>query len=225
MPRTARIAPGGMVFHVLNRANGRARIFDTPADYDAFAVILGDVQQLAPMRVLGYAVMPNHWHFAVWPGEDGDLGRFMHRLTTTHVRRWHKKRHTEGQGHLYQGTFKSFPVQSDNHLLTVLRYIERNPVRAGLVERAEEWRWTSLWQRANPAAPARPVLTGWPVSRPPDWLARVNQSESEVDLESLRACLARGRPFGQSAWQQATAAALGLQSTLRPRGRPRKEDQ
>jgi hypothetical protein len=91
---------------------------------------------LRRMRILAYCLMPNHWHFVLWPYDDGDLAAFMHRLTTTHVRRWHLHRHSVGAGHLYQGTFKSFPVQSDAHLLTVCRYVERNPVRARLVDRA-----------------------------------------------------------------------------------------
>ncbi len=131
MPRTARIAPGGMVFHVLNRANARARIFGNEADYAAFERVMKETLTRKPMRVLSYAILPNHWHLVLWPEHNGDLGAFMQRLTTTHVRRWHLHRKTVGCGHLYQGTYKSFPIESDEHLLAVLSYVERNALRTG----------------------------------------------------------------------------------------------
>ncbi len=123
MPRTARIAPGGVIFHALNRANARATIFDDDHDFKAFEPIMAETVDVTQMRILAYLTMPNHWHLVLWPRHDGDLGRFMQRLTTTHVRRWHLYRHSVGDGHLYQGTYKSFPVQDDAHLLTVLRYV------------------------------------------------------------------------------------------------------
>src|SRR6266850_1096513 len=98
------------------------------------------------MRVLAYCVMPNHWHLVLWPRADGDFSHYVGWLTLTHTQRWHAYQHTVGTGHLYQGRFKSFPVQTDEHVLTVCRYVERNPVRAGLVPQAEHWRWGSLWQ-------------------------------------------------------------------------------
>ena len=141
MPRTARVAPGGYVFHVLNRGNRRCQIFDDDGDYAAFERVLAETLALAPLRLLAYCLMPNHWHLLLWPTADGQLGRFMQRLTVTHARRWHAHRHSEDPGgHLYQGAFKSFPVQDDPHFLTVARYVERNALRAGLVARAQDWR-------------------------------------------------------------------------------------
>jgi len=82
--------------------------------------------------------MPNHWHFLFWPRKDGELSEVMRLLSVTHTQRWHAHRHTAGTGPVYQGRFKSFPVQSDEHFLTVARYVERNPVRTNLVLRAEQ---------------------------------------------------------------------------------------
>ena len=144
MPRTARQAPGGMIFHVLNRGNARDRIFDDDADYAAFEKVLAETQAETFVRILSYCLMPNHWHLVLWPLKDGDLGRFMQRLTTTHVRRWHLHHHSVGTGHLYQGTYKSFPIEEDDHLYTVLRYVERNAVRPTLVERARIGRGTAF---------------------------------------------------------------------------------
>jgi putative transposase len=212
-----------MVFHVLNRGNAGDPIFLEDADYDAFEEIMCRTAEQVPMRILGYCLMPNHWHLVLWPLQDGDLGRFMQRLTTTHVRRRHLFRQTVGRGHLYQGNYKSFPIQSDDHLLTVLRYVERNPVRPTLVPRAEHWRWNSLSRRLHPDENGKkPALCPWPIPRPADWLARVNRALSKKDLDALRLSVIRGRPFGTDAWQKRAAKRLGLESTFRPRGRPKK---
>jgi len=145
-------------------------------------------------------------------------------LTLTHTQRWHAHHHSAGTGPVYQGRFKAFPVQSDAHFLTVARYIERNALRAALVERAEEWCWSSLWHRHRGTGISR-ILSEWPVPCPGDWIERVNEPDNPAELESLRTCVQRGRPFGEDAWQLATVKRLGLDSTIRPRGRPRRIDE
>lgn len=220
MPR--RVAPGGMVFHVLNRGNAGMQVFEQDSDYRAFEGIVGDVLDLLPMRVLSYCLMPTHWHFVLWPREDGELAAFMHRVTVTHVRRWHEHRESTGRGHLYQGPYKSFPVQDGGHFLTVCRYVERNALRAGLVEKAEDWRWGSLWHRENASEQAQQLLNGWPLERQPDYVQWVNQPQTATELEALRTCVTRGRPFGDDTWLWRIAGRLGLESTLRGRGRPPK---
>jgi putative transposase len=226
MPRTNRIAPGGWVFHVLNRGNARDEIFEDVGDYLAFEAVLRETAERFRMRLLAYCLMPNHWHLVLWPREDGDLGRFMQRLTTTHVRRWHLHRRSVGHGHLYQGLYKSFPIQQDEHFLTVCRYVERNALRAKLVKHAEDWRWSSLAvRRMTPAQAERenaPALADWPVDPPRQWLRVVNEPQSDAELEALRRAVQRGRPFGGATWEKQAATRLGLQSTFRPRGRPRK---
>ncbi len=212
-----------MIFHVLNRANAQARIFGKEENYAAFERVMQETLARKPMRILGYLIMPNHWHLVLWPKHDGDLGAFMQRLTTTHVRRWHLYRKTVGCGHLYQGTYKSFPIEADEHLLTVLCYVERNALRAGLVERAEEWRWSSLWRWRHPEVIEEvPPLTAWPVDRPRQWLQQVNRPQPKAELEALQTAVGRGRHFGTTTWQEMTAAKLGLESAFHPRGRPRK---
>jgi putative transposase len=212
-----------MIFHVLNRGNARDQIFDKESDYAAFEKVLLETQEQVFVRILSYCLMPNHWHLVLWPLHDGDLGRFMQRLTTTHVRRWHLHHRTVGTGHLYQGTYKSFPIEEDDHLYTVLRYVERNPVRPTLVERAEEWPWSSLWRWMHPSENEdKRILCPWPLPRPNDWLTRVNRALTKKDVEAVRTSVVRGRPFGSDAWQESTAKQLGLESTFRGRGRPRK---
>ena len=222
MGRPLRAADGGYVYHVLNRANGRHTLFEKDADYEAFERVLAEARHRVPVRLLAYCVMPNHWHLVLWPKADGDLSRFLGWLTLTHTQRWHAHRHTAGTGHLYQGRFKSFPIQEDDHLLTVCRYVERNALRPGLVRRAEDWRWGSLWRRERGSADERAILSEWPVARPRRWLEIVNTPQTQAEEEALRTAIRRGRPVGGEAWVKRATVRLGLETTLRPRGRPRK---
>lgn len=224
MPRTARASVGDMCYHVLNRGNARSAVFRKDGDYQSFLDLIAAACDRLPMRVLGYCLMPNHFHLALRPRGDGDLSRWMQWLLTSHVRRYHKHHGTTGGGHVWQGRFKAFPVENDEHLLTALRYIERNPLRANLVKQAEDWPWSSLRHRIAPsgASTIPPWLGALPIDLPRNWRWRVNQPESDAELSALRHSVQRGTPFGNDRWMQRTAEALGLESTLRPRGRPRK---
>jgi len=237
MPRTARALTGGIACHVINRGNGRQTVFHEKSDYEAFLNLLANSFSRTPMRVLGFCLMPNHFHLVLWPRGDGDLGRWMQWLMTSHVRRHHKRHGSSG--HVWQGRFKSLPVQhrrptaaeraqgvveTANPLWTVLRYVERNPLRAGLVKRAEDWPFSSLrWATGLEPTPAW-VDPSW-LERPAGWLAAVNAEEDEAELAAVRQSVTRGTPFGQDAWVKQVAKLLGLESSLHPRGRPRKEDE
>ena len=147
--------------------------------------------------------------------------RFMIAVTriSTHVRRYH--RHYDSSGHVWQGRFKAFPIQSDNHLLTVMRYVERNPVRAITipVRKAQNWKWSSA---GTPTSEFEPVkLHNSPAKQRSDWLDWVNKPLTEAERSAMHQCINRGRPFGSENWQNRTAKRLGLESTMRPRGRPR----
>lgn len=222
MPRRLRVASGGFAYHVLNRAVGRGQIFDDDNDYMAMERVITRTCERLPMRLVSYCLMPNHWHFVLWPREDGQLSEFMRLLTVTHTQRWHAHRHSGGAGPVYQGRFKSFPIQRDEHFLTVCRYVERNAVRAKLVQSARKWPWCSLSKRQGKRPPPWLLpLKYWPVAPPRDWNAWVNRAETAEELSALRESLKRGRPFGEPTWQEETAQCLGLESTLNPRGRPK----
>jgi len=195
-------------------------VFLKEGDFQAFLKALAHACIEIPMPVLGFCLMPNHFHLAVLPPGDGDLSRWMHWVQNTHVRRYHQ--HYHSSGHIWQGRFRAFPIQEDDHLLTVLRYLEGNPLRANLVARAEQWDWSSAGYWQSPEN--RPsYLTPGPVPRPSNWLEWVNQPLTSGELEALRESIQRGKPYGDGTWVERTAKALHLESTLRPRGRPPKQ--
>ncbi len=136
------------------------------------------------------------------------------------MKRWKEHRHETGFGHLYQGRYKSFPVQTDEYFYQVLRYVERNALRANMVERAEAWPWSSLGCVVREDSP-RDILSDWPLPRPENCVDLVNEPQTESELAALRHCVNRGTPYGDDRWIAGTSAQLGLESTLRPRGRPK----
>ena len=228
MPRRPRVNLAGQAYHVINRAVARDAVFLKDEDYAAFEKVLADVHQRLPMRIISYCLMPNHWHLVLWPAADGDLSEFMRLVTVTHTQRWHAHYHSSGTGPVYQGRFKSFPIQRDEHLVKVVRYVERNALRAGKVERAEDWPWGSLSKRegereSGQACPWLLPLNQWPVDRPANWVRTVNAVESTKELAAIRRSLKHGRPYGSDAWETRTAKAIGLPARLRPPGRPRKK--
>jgi putative transposase len=205
------------VFHVLNRAAARQTLFHTEGDYDAFLRILEEARRKVPMRLLAFSVMPTHWHLVLWPENDDALSEYMRWLTMTHAQRWHAAHGTTGTGGLYQGRFKSFPVQEDGHFLTLCRYVERNPLRANLVRRAELWKWSSLWTGCSEAVMVS--LSPWPVPRPTDWIAHVNSVQTDAELSAIRKSIVRSCPYGEAEWSRNAAKSLGIEHTLRIAGR------
>lgn len=222
MPRVPRVDIAGLFYHVINRANGRARIFKTPADYRLFESLLVEAKEMTGMDIFAYVLMPNHWHLQMSPKTDGDMGLFMHWLTTTHTRRVRTKTDTVGRGHLYQDRYKSFLVDSDSYFLTALKYIERNPVRARLVRHPEDWRWGSSWRRVNGTAKELELLTEPPVPLPRNYRKWVDNVDDEDDLGTIRNAVNRGVPFGGDAWTETMIAKHHLESTRRMPGRPKQ---
>jgi len=220
MPRTARASVGDVCYHVINRGNGRAAVFADDIDFRQFVELIATTQEQLDARPLAYCLMPNHIHLVLWPRHDGDLGRWMQRLLTRHVRRHHARRNTSG--HVWQGRFKAFPIQRDEHLLTVMRYVERNPVRARLVARSATWAWSSAAVRERGTRPD--WLSDPPVALPAGWSRMVDAALTPAELASVRQSVVRGAPYGAPQWVERTAGRLGLESTLRSRGRPRKDD-
>lgn len=223
MPRVARVDVGDYPYHVINRAVMRLRIFNTKKDYRLFEEILEGAVEETGMRVVAYTIMPNHWHFLLYPQKDGDLGIFMHQLTSTHTRKVKAKTQTIGTGPLYQGRYKSFLIQKDSHFLTVLKYIERNPVRARLSIHAEDWQWGSAWRRIEGTTQQKRLLAVSPVTLPRNYRSWVNTSEPSEALEKLRKSVNKGAPYGTEGWVEKTVKQFNLGATMRNPGRPKEQ--
>ena len=222
MVRIARVDVGNTVYHVLNRAVGKLRIFTTPDDYQAFLNVLEEAREKTGMRVLAFAVMPNHWHLVLYPKRDKDMGRYMHKLTNSHTRRFHASTETIGTGPLYQGRYKSFPIEDDIHLLTVIKYVERNPVRAKFVRTCEEWQWGSAWIRSQSPKLQQRFIDDPPLDLPQQYSQWVNTADKVDVISSLRNSVRRGTPFGKEGWVDRMVKKHQLISTVRKPGRPSK---
>jgi len=172
-----------------------------------------------PVNLIAYQWMKNHWPMVLSPRVDGGMSAFVGWVTLTHTQRYHAHHGTAGYGHVYQGRYKSFPVQDDEHFHVVCRYVERNALTAKVVKRAEAYRWGSLYNWLGGESAIQ--LAPWPVRRLPRWVERVNAALSAKEQKALRHCVARGIPFGTNDWTEETVKRLGLESTIRPRGRPR----
>ena len=222
MARPKRDPPGGLIYHVLNRANRRATLFHAPQDYLAFMTVVAETQLLCPMRILDFCIMPNHWHLTLWPERDGQLAAFMHQMTTTHAARWNLFHGQAGTGHVYQGRYKFFPVQGDEHFLRVSRYVVRNALRANLVQRAEQWPWCSLYLRAEGGGWSS-LLSDPPINYPSHWLEAVNRPQTKAELEAIRRSVQYNYPYGDAEWTKHMAACLGFKNPPGRRGRPSKK--
>ena len=186
MARTRRVTTPNAVHHVVNRGNRKHAIFHKPADYKAFIALLGEACARHQMRLVSFCLMINHWHLLVWPDERVSLSAFMHWLTSTHVRRYHKHYELTGTGHLYQDRYRNRICLDDAGVVAVTRYIESNPLAAGLVRRAEDWCWSSLRIRID--GDEDKLLARGPVALPPDWTAYVNATTSRDRIAALEAC-------------------------------------
>ena len=216
MPRTGRIIYDGLIYHVLNRGNDRKLIFADSDDYSRFIELMREAAHRHPVNLFAYCLMPNHFHMVLQAPIAADLAHFMHWLATSHVRRYQTK--FDSTGHVWQGRYKDFPVQSDHHLITLVRYVEGNPVRAGLVHSCMEWPWSSVNERLSPMVET-PMLTPIPTELPANWAQFVDTPLFAKEIEGLRLGVNKQIPFGDAVWQHDVANWKELD--LPARGRPR----
>lgn len=188
MPRSPRYAPANSVHHVINRGNERRVLFAANADFARFLKLMGWAKQQCPMRILAYCLMPNHWHMVLWPEQRGDLSRFMQRLCTAHAITLRRVTSTVGLGHVYQHRYHAFAVESEAYYYYALRYVEANPLRAGLVGAAKDWEWSSLPERLGEN---RGLIEDGPLKLPPRWPELVDTSVPADVLTDLRKRLRR----------------------------------
>ena len=215
MPIRPLRAATNLVFHVMNRAARRIRLFEEAADYEALLRAFEEGRSRTGIDIFAYCVMPNHFHLLVRQLKPNQLSDFMRWSQLTHARRWRQYRDSVGFGAVYQGRYQAIPIQTDQHFVAAARYVERNPLRANLVAAAEEWPWSSLAQRCRNSNAL--TLTAWPIPPSEAWVARLNVSEPAVELDAIRRALRKGLPFGGQAWSKELTGA-----SVRPkrRGRP-----
>ena len=228
MPRPLRPIADGLIYHVINRGNNRQSVFRKIADFEAFLQALADLKARKPFEMYGYCLMNNHFHLLLRP-LGTTVSRIVQSLLVSHTQRYHK--HYRSGGHVWQGRFKSPVVQNDEHLLNVLRYIEANPLRAELVTRAEDHRWSSY--PAHGLGHANELidplitygeLSPYPSVRQRKWAEKVHLPMDERTLAAIRRSSATGLPYGGQRWVNRLSNELDLDLTIRPRGRPRKTE-
>lgn len=219
MPRIARGLADEQIYHILNRGNGRKDVFHKAGDFKAFVELLRESKNKYSIDILAYCIMPNHFHFLLRPRYAAQLSSMMQWLMTSHVRGYHK--HYGSCGHIWGGRYKSFIVQENRYLLTVIRYIEGNPVRAGLVKSVNDWDWSSYRERTG--GYRRAIIADSPVELPDNWREFVDDPLTGVELERLRKSIQRQAPYGEPLWIEKMCKVHGLESTMRPKGRPRKK--
>ena len=217
MPRIARGETAGGIYHIINRGNMRMQVFDDGDDYEYFLALVKQGFKREKIELHAYCLMPNHFHLLVVPKYEKSLSRAMQWIMTSHVRHYHKKNKTSG--HVWQGRYKSFIVQQESYYHTVIRYIEANALRAGLVKEAQEWMYGSLAERLYQV---RAMLDEPYVELDRSWKDEVNTAMRKSELRKIRNSVNRQAPLGLEAWQIETATRYGLLSTLNNRGRPRK---
>lgn len=188
MPRYSRNLPAGSIVHVVNRGNDRRLLFERTTDFEEFLQLAAWAKGLCPVRIVAYCIMSNHWHFVFWVDVEWDVSAFLHRLTTTHAKRWRRRTRTVGQGHVYQDRFKASEIFSERYYFNCLRYVEQNALQAGLVHRVEDWRWSSLAERLGNG---RRLLDPDPLGLPTGWLEMVRQPLPEPDTDEIRSSLRR----------------------------------
>ena len=228
MPRPLRPIDDGLIYHVINRGNNRARVFRKKADFAAFLAALAELKVRKPFKLYGYCLLGNHFHLLIRP-VGASISRIMQSLLVSHAQRYHK--HYRSGGHVWQGRFKSPVIQSDEHALTVLRYIEANPLRARIVRRAGDYPWSSypahgLGRADELVDPLPPyeAISPYAKVRQTKWAETVHLPIPGETLDAVRRSAATGLPYGSPDWVARLSKKLDLDLRIRPRGRPRKEN-
>jgi putative transposase len=213
MSRIARAVVPGLPHHVTQRGNRRGKVFFEEGDYALYRDLLAERCGKLGVEVWGWCLMPNHVHLILVPRSADGLARAIgetHRRYTAFVNA--RARQT---GHLFQACFAS-AVMDEEHLMAALRYVSLNPVRAKLVKRAEDWRWSSV--RAHLKGINDGLTTVQPaLDRVPDFASLLKEEPPEDLFDALRRAELTGRPLGGTAFLTRLEKRLGR--TLRPQKR------
>lgn len=221
MTRLARVVAVGVPHHVTQRGNARQFILDGDADRRVYLDLVRQSIELHSMALVGYCLMSNHVHLIVTPGKPDALGRALKDIHGRYAAYWNATHHSSG--HVWQGRFYSCPLD-EAHLWKALRYTELNPVRAGLVAKAECWEWSSASThcgtvQANAYLAMELWQARWSVS---EWRTFLATGEAESELTAIRKCTYTGRPLGTSEFIRSLERETNRSLIAQKRGRPRK---
>ena len=217
MPRMARIVIEGYPHHVTQRGNNKQKAFLDEEDYQAYLEFFERYREKHNLGVLAYCPMPNHVHISACPENTDSLAKTLRSCHMRYAQYFNKK--YKRVGHLWQCRFYSCAME-EIHLYSTVRYIENNPVRAKLVERAGDWEWSSYAVRNG--SECEFGLSDGPLELPKNWNKLVHADIDKDEIKQLDNSIKRGAPLGNFAWAVDTAREMKLESTLKPRGRPRK---
>ena len=205
MPRATRYSPPNSVHHVINRGNDRRCLFETASDFSEFLALMGWAKERCPVRLVAYCLMPNHWHMILWPEESESIAKFMHRLCTSHAIRRRKATGTIGQGHVYQHRYHAFVIETEPYYFRAVKYVEANPLRAGLVTSAANWPWSSLAERLGAD---RGILNPGPLTLPGNWQAQVDAAMPQAEMDDIHNKLRRHSPVAPRRPRQIAETAM-----------------
>lgn len=223
VPRLARRVFAGLPHHVVQRGNRREDVFFCDADRSAYLDWLREYCDEARVQILAYCLMTNHVHVVAVPERDDSLEQVFRPLHTRHAMRLNRRRGSKG--HVWQGRYFSSTLD-EAYLWAAIRYVERNPVRAGMVKSAQEYRWSSAPAHCGPRVD--PVLSQDPLwletlRSVANWRAWLADFDPPVQLDALRAHARRSLPCGSEAFVRHLEFRSGLPLVPRARGRPRKD--
>ncbi len=217
MPRAQRIVIPDIPHHVTQRGNRQQDIFHSDADWAMYKELLIDACIRHATTCLGWCLMTNHVHLILQPSTPDGLRAVLASVHTAYTQRLNIRMGLSG--HVFQGRFASYPMDT-RHLMAALRYVENNPVKAGMVAAAAEWRWSSARARVL-RQPDGLTQLGEVDAAYPDWKAVLEDGYAQPAIdEHIEAALRSGMPQGDEAWVASTCGALGLQVRTTKRGRP-----
>ena len=188
MARPKRFLIPGQVYHLCNRATEKVKLFSNEGEYRVWMKTFREAMQHYPLDVYAYCVMPNHWHLLASCRDGKLISRALKWLGATHAIRWRKMSESTGRGAVYQSRYRCHLVRGNQIFLLVARYIERNPVRAGLCENPMNWTWSSCGQ---PDLGIR--LATWPTPKPENWRVFLDSGGNAAEEFKIRSALLTGR--------------------------------
>lgn len=220
MPRIARNLADEQIYHIINRGNRRSAIFHDSYDYDKFLNLLFDAKEKYDISCYAYCLMSNHYDLVLYTNVGENLSFAMHHINSSYVRYYNRR--YKLSGHLWQGRYKSFIVQEEVYLLTLIKYVEANPLRAKIVKDCVLYKYSSAYNRVNELSSL--IINDLPIVLPKNWHSYINEKSSKTNLDSIRNSISRQSPLGDPTWQSFTSNKYGLESTLNPIGRPKNRD-